>query len=100
MLPLRCRFIYFLNSAGDLLSTFYINYRCEGDILMDTLLNLFLENDRELKKAFRWEQNIVKKNAAFQMAVNNQRVDIRQIKEMIDYMKENTSSFSYFLPYT
>lgn len=63
---------------------------------MDTLLNLFLENDRELKKAFRWEQNIVKKNAAFQMAVNNQRVDIRQIKEMIDYMKENTSSFSYF----
>jgi len=63
---------------------------------MDTLLNLFLENDNELKKTFIWEQSIVKKNAAFQLAVNNQRIDIGQIKEMIDYMKENTSSFSYF----
>lgn len=64
--------------------------------MLNKLLNLFLENDQALKKAFIWEQNLIKKNAAFQLAVRNQQIDIERIKDMIDYMKEKTSAFSYF----
>lgn len=63
---------------------------------MEALLDLFVENDKELKKAFKWEQNLVKKNAAFQLAVNNQQANIQHIKEMVAYMKDTTSGFSYF----
>ena len=63
---------------------------------MNTLMTLFLENDRELKNGFMWEQSIVKKNVAFQLANKNQRIHLNEVKAMVDYMKKNTSAFSYF----
>ncbi|MBD3108159.1 DUF4003 family protein [Bacillus sp. AGMB 02131] len=38
----------------------------------------------------------MKKNAALQLAIKNQRVNLTEIKDMVDYMKKSTSAFSYF----
>ena len=65
-------------------------------IKINNLLTLFLENDRELKNGFMWEQSIVKKNAALQLAIKNRHVNLTDIKDMVDYMKKSTSAFSYF----
>ncbi|WP_019241205.1 DUF4003 family protein [Bacillus massilioanorexius] len=63
---------------------------------MNTMLDLFLENEKQIKKAFRFENQLVQKFAALQIALQNQTVDIEKAKEMMEYVKKETSAFSYF----
>ncbi|WP_042349454.1 DUF4003 family protein [Bacillus massiliigorillae] len=59
-------------------------------------IKLFIDNDRQMKQSFKWENHLIRKFGAFQLALNNQTVDVKQVKEMKEYMKMQTSSFSYF----
>ncbi|MEH6943496.1 DUF4003 family protein [Bacillus sp. JJ722] len=59
-------------------------------------INLFIDNDQQMKQNFKWENHLIRKFGAFQLALNNQVVDVKQVKDMKEYMKLQTSSFSYF----
>lgn len=64
--------------------------------MIDATIKLFIENDQQMKQNFKWENHLIRKFGAFQLALNNQAVDVKQVKEMKEYMKLQTSSFSYF----
>lgn len=63
---------------------------------MDTILQLFIENDQKMKKSFKWENHLVRKYGALQLAFHKQAVQIDHVKEMMEYIKKHTSALSYF----
>ena len=63
---------------------------------MKTTFQLFIDNEQQIKKAFKWENHLVQKFAALQFTLNNQTADTTKLKTIVDYMKRQTSAFSYF----
>lgn len=59
-------------------------------------VDLMVENYSVLKEDFIWDGSLVKHFAAMINANKDKKVDLRKIHEISDYIKSETSCFSYF----
>jgi len=59
-------------------------------------LNLFIENEQEIRKKFSLHFVITKRMAALLYALENKKIDIDSIKKCHDMIKRNTNVFSAF----
>ncbi|MGM9926298.1 MAG: DUF4003 family protein [Bacillus sp. (in: firmicutes)] len=60
------------------------------------MMDIFVRNDQAIKESFKWENQLIRKFSAFQLALAGQEVDRGQVKAMKEYIKQKTSAFSYF----
>ncbi len=66
------------------------------ELLLKQKVDLMVENYAELKKAFKWEYNIVKHFAAMNSAVKHKKINVQEIEEIKDYIKKQVGLFSQF----
>ncbi|SHI61991.1 Protein of unknown function [Clostridium cavendishii DSM 21758] len=66
------------------------------DEILKKKIDLMVENFHRLKNDFIWEERLVKHFAAMIHANNNKVVNTNEIRKTVDYIKEKTSTFSYF----
>ncbi|MBL4936604.1 DUF4003 domain-containing protein [Clostridium sp. YIM B02515] len=59
-------------------------------------VDLMVDNYSDLKAGFKWEANLIKHFSALVHATKDKRVDIDKLKEIKQYIKEETSWTSYF----
>ena len=59
-------------------------------------LNLMINNFYELKDEFRWDNNLIKYFGAMMLALKNKSINTNDIKEIREYIKDNTGLMSAF----
>lgn len=59
-------------------------------------VDLMVENYNELKKPFKWENNLLRHFSAMVHGTKNKKVDIERLQEIKQYIKDETSWTSYF----
>lgn len=66
------------------------------DLLLKEKADLMIENYHELKNTFKWDTNLFKHFAAMIYATKGKRVKADKIKEVKNFIKNETSWTSYF----
>ncbi len=57
------------------------------ELLLKQKIDLMAENYNELKKAFKWEYSIVKHFVAMNSSIKDKKVNVEEIEEIKDYIK-------------
>lgn len=63
------------------------------ELLLKQKVDLMVENYAELKKAFKWEYGIVKHFGAMNSAIKHKKINVQEIEEIKDYIKNRQGYF-------
>ncbi|MDU6877527.1 MAG: DUF4003 family protein [Clostridium botulinum] len=57
------------------------------ELLLKQKIDLMTENYNQVKKGFKWEYSIVKHFVAMNSALKNKKINVEEIQEIKDYIK-------------